>query len=390
MASPSFISAHAAHADWQAALARCFEQLAHAVAKPAMVARHTLGWCYITDPFARSANDILAQLQHRLPDTHWVGTVGQGIAASGTEYFEQPAIVLMLAELPKDAFRLFSGRQPLRPDAFPAHTALVHADATTPDLQDLLPELAERTRSGYLFGGLSSARRSPVQFADAVLTGGLSGVAFDERVGIVSRVTQGCQPIGPTRRITRAENNVVITLDGVPALACVLQDLGLASDLATEDMASALSTTLVGLSAGHDGADSHAASRFGTDTLVRHIVGLDPRARVLAIGDTVQTGSQLAFCRRDPAVALADVSRIAREIQADLGRRDLHVAGAHYVSCVGRGGPHFGSPNAELRAIRAVLGDVPLAGFFAGGEIANDRLYGYTGVLTVFTATGRR
>ena len=105
-----------------------------------------------------------------------------------------------------------------------------------------------------------------------MLTGGLSGVAFDERVGIVSRVTQGCQPIGPTRRITRAENNVVITLDGVPALACVLQDLGLASDLATEDMASALSTTLVGLSAGHDGADSHAASRFGTDTLVRHIV----------------------------------------------------------------------------------------------------------------------
>ena len=32
------------------------------------------------------------------------------------------------------------------------------------------------------------------------------------------------------------------------------------------------------------------------------------------------------------------------------------------------------------------IGDVPLVGFFAGGEIANNRLYGYTGVLTVFAA----
>ena len=30
------------------------------------------------------------------------------------------------------------------------------------------------------------------------------------------------------------------------------------------------------------------------------------------------------------------------------------------------------------------LGDVPLVGFFAGGEIARHHLYGYTGVLTVF------
>ena len=31
-----------------------------------------------------------------------------------------------------------------------------------------------------------------------------------------------------------------------------------------------------------------------------------------------------------------------------------------------------------------LLGDVPLVGFFAGGEIAHHHLYGYTGVLTVF------
>ncbi len=51
----------------------------------------------------------------------------------------------------------------------------------------------------------------------------------------------------------------------------------------------------------------------------------------------------------------------------------------------GRGGSHFGGPSAELQIVRRALGDVPLAGFFAGGESARNHLYGYTGVLTVFT-----
>ena len=63
------------------------------------------------------------------------------------------------------------------------------------------------------------------------------------------------------------------------------------------------------------------------------------------------------------------------------GRR---ICGAIYVSCSGRGGPHFGGPSAELQIVRHALGDVPLVGFFAGGEIAHHHLYGYTGVLTVF------
>jgi small ligand-binding sensory domain FIST len=57
-----------------------------------------------------------------------------------------------------------------------------------------------------------------------------------------------------------------------------------------------------------------------------------------------------------------------------------------YVSCTGRGGEHFGGPSAEMQLVRRALGDVPLVGFFAGGEIAHRHVYGYTGVLTVFIA----
>jgi small ligand-binding sensory domain FIST len=58
--------------------------------------------------------------------------------------------------------------------------------------------------------------------------------------------------------------------------------------------------------------------------------------------------------------------------------------GALYYSCVARGEHMFGRRGAELELVRRALGDVPLVGFFCNGEISRDRLYGYTGVLTVF------
>jgi small ligand-binding sensory domain FIST len=127
--------------------------------------------------------------------------------------------------------------------------------------------------------------------------------------------------------------------------------------------------------------------KFGADTLVRHLVGVDPEHRVLAIADRVEPGMHLAFCTRNPEAARVDLVRIATEIRTELeGGTAGHMSGALYVSCSGRGGPHFGARHAELQTVRNALGEVPLVGFFAGGEIARDHLYGYTGVLTVFTS----
>ena len=391
-----FAAGHAAHRDWRVALARALDDMlhdarvatAHAAGGGELPAEYTLGLCYLTDAFAGDAEAILAELKLRLPGVHWVGTVGVGVAATGAEHFDVPALALMLAPLPRTAFRVFSGVQPLRADGadFQPYTALVHADGRMPDLQELLPELAERTASGYLFGGLSASRGRSVQIADAVFDGGgVSGVAFSAEVGVVSRVTQGCQPIGPRRLVSRARDNFVITLDGRGALDCVMEDLGLPPDMALEPVAEALSNTLVGLHPGED-VELVAPAAFGADMLVRNIIGLDPRAGVVAIGDEVEQGAWLIFCRRDPAAALADLRRVAREIRDELVDSGRVALGAVYVSCSGRGGPHFGRPAAELELIRDVLGDVPLAGFFAGGEIAHSRLYGYTGVLTVFAA----
>ena len=103
------------------------------------------------------------------------------------------------------------------------------------------------------------------------------------------------------------------------------------------------------------------------------------RAEARAIGAEIREALEPETLSRDMAEAWAHSEALST---AHPARR---MAGAVSISCTGRGGPHFGGPSAEMQIIRHALGDVPLVGFFAAGEIAHNRLYGYTGVLTVFT-----
>lgn len=414
-----FPYAHATHPQWAMAAGLVLAQLRAQMVLPGYARQPTLALLYITDHYAAHAQEILAYLSEELPViTDWAGTVGVGVAANNVEYFDEPAMALMLCELPSDQYRVFSGVAPLNP-GFAAHTALVHADPSTPDLGELIEELADRTDAGYLFGGLSASREEGVQFAwggdgfmrgqgraSGVFHGGLSGVAFGPEVGLISRVTQGCLPVGASHQVTQAQRNVVFELDGRPALEVLLRDLNVSLDRPQQAL-EAVRATLVGLQ--REAADSGLVGRtghFGDDVLVRHITGLDPSRQGVALADSVQVGDRLAFCQRHVQAARADLMRICAEIREELEPEELplgtaqaldpsdveaaphparRIAGAVYVSCSGRGGPHFGGPSAELQIVRRALGDVPLVGFFAGGEIAHRHLYGYTGVLTVFT-----
>jgi small ligand-binding sensory domain FIST len=412
---PQFVHAHATHPDWRIALALVAAQLdaqRHGAAGLQAPKAPTLGWVYITEAYAFDAELLLSQLRLRWPGTAWVGAVGVGICATGCEYFEEPALSIMLCDLPSTQFRVFSGAKPL--SRFRATSAQVHADPQTSDLAELLSEMAERTESRYLFGGVSSGRGQEghtrgqaAHIADGVFTGGLSGVAFGPQVGLVSRVTQGCQPVGATRTITEAEHNLVLALDGEPALDVLLRDLSMQS-LNEPQALPLFRQTLVGLEDGdHREPTKPRPGPFGADTRVRHLVGIDPSRRGVAIADRAVTGQRLAFCRRNREAAQQDLVRICTEIRDELEPETLtltpahaqqgpealaaavaaapRMAGAIYISCAGRGGPHFGAAHAELAVVRRALGDVPLVGFFAAGEVGRHHLYGYTGVLTVFT-----
>lgn len=425
-----FPLAHATHPQWAVAAALVLTQLRAQLAArrgvqpggepgqsgPADVEVPSLGLLYFTDHFSAHAQDMLDHFMAELPEvTDWAGTVGVGIAATGVEYIDEPALAVMLLDLPPDQYQVFSGVAPLpvaltdaSHSGFEATTALVHADPATADLPDLLSELAQRTASGSVFGGVSSSRHGGVQVAHSsrgamqgqgsatgVFSGGLSGVAFGQGISMVCRVTQGCTPVAPERTITQASGHLVLTLDHQPALGVLLADLGVTLDEPHAAMAR-LRSTLVGLSPAKGGLEGAAGlarrrGQLGGDVRVRHVIGLDPQREGVAVADAVAVGERWVSCERNPEAARADLMRMCAELREDLESPDgaaspRQLCGAVYISCAGRGGPHFGHPHAELQWVRRALGDVPLIGWFAGGEVAGQQLYGYSGVLTVFVA----
>ncbi|QIL83186.1 hypothetical protein G7047_27040 [Diaphorobacter sp. HDW4A] len=424
MTAKLFPSGHATHPQWRMAAVLVLAQLRAQMALPGYARAPSLALLYITDHYADDARQLLEFMSQQLPDVKaWSGTVGMGVAANNAEYFDEPAMSVMLCDIAPEQWRIFSGVAPM-PRAgqggFVVQTALVHADEFTPDLNEVLEEMAQRTSVGFVFGGVAASRGPRVQFAldllrehtredgddSAVLQGGLSGVAFGPEVPWISRLTQGCRPIAPWGVVTAVQDNLVLELDGVPALDVLLETLGVSLEGDTQPAIDAVNATMAGLlDAGS--RQPHSTGHFGSQTRVRHIVGLDATRRGVALEESVEVGSLMAFCQRHQSTARSDLMRICAEIREELepaedvltvhGSTSVeHIAayerttmskrmlGAVYVSCSDRGGQFFGGSSAELQIVRRALGDVPLVGFFASGEIAGHRRYGYAGVLTVF------
>ncbi|MGQ9366372.1 FIST signal transduction protein [Azospirillum sp. ST 5-10] len=395
---PRFHAAAAGGADWGQAVRACLDKLGE-------VRGCTLGFLYVSDSLAEHATAIVTLLRGVTGIRDWVGTAGIGVLGGGEEFFDTPAVAIMAARLPADDYRVFpivsEDLTPLRRaaggwlDRSGATLGLVHVDPRQQRIADLVGRVAECT-GAFLVGGLTSSRGEFPQFTvpdtgatmaagaagaagatgaaregtggGPVGDGGLSGVLFGPGVAVATGQTQGCSPIGPLRTITAAQENVILEIDGRPALEVFKEDIG---EALARDLRSVAGSIFAGLPIA------------GSDTgeyLVRDLVAIDPRTGWLAIAERVQTGQPVLFTRRDPEAAAADLERML----AGLKRRlPGPPRGGVYVSCVARGPGLFGE-NGEVAAIRTALGAVPLVGFFANGEISHNRLYGYTGVLTLF------
>ena len=366
---PAFKHAHASGKDWRAAAQACAAQLESASG--------SLGFLYATDTVAAHLPDILSVCRKATGVPHWVGTVGLGVCATGREYLDEPAVAAMVGEFEPDEFKVFSGvatqddvkRLELKCGSSQAAFAIVHADPYNAEITEIVPKLAGKMESGFLLGGLTSSRQQNVQIADRVLDGGISGVAFADSVTIATRLTQGCSPIGPKHAVTSCQRNIIVTLDGRPALDVFLEDVG---DSMGGDIERIGGSVFVGIAI--PGSDTG-------DYVVRNLVGIDPSNKLVAIGEMIQSGASIMFCKRDADTAREDMTRMLDSIKQGLYGPPR---GAVYYSCLGRGAGLFGPDSQELKMIRSALGDFPLVGFFCNGEISHNRLYGYTGVLTLF------
>lgn len=332
-----------------------------------------LGFLYLTDAAAAGVEDLLAVARRTTGVDAWVGSVGAGICATEGRCFGRPAVSVLLGRFGRDRFRVFGplgGTAARPPDlaGLGAGLGVVHGDPQVAATFRALPDFA-KISPARLVGGLSGGAEAPVQIAGAPVSGGLSGVVVAASVPAAIGHSQGCAPLGPEHRITAAQGGTVQTLDGRSALAVLHEDLAAAR--AACGAARLVDRVHVGLVV--PGADR--------DYLVRGLSARDPARGSFSIADTVAIGDRIVFVHRDPQTAQDDLAQLIDRLQADLpgaARAGL------YFSCVARGPHLFPAEDRELAQIRTALGPIPLAGFFANGEICHNRLYGETGVLALF------
>jgi small ligand-binding sensory domain FIST len=366
---PSFRYGHAAGADWRLTAAQCLDQIGAGAG--------SLGFLYVTDLLADELGAILDVLKRDSGVEHWVGTVGMGVLATGREYMDQAAMSVMIGDFDTASFRILSSVRELKDIAAASvrcaagdgNFAVVHADPRNSEVTSLVTGLAARVESGFLVGGLTSSRKLNPQIADGITEGGLSGVVFTEDVAVATRLTQGCSAIGPKRTITECQRNIILSIDDRPALDVLREDL---DERFGRDLNRIGGHIFVGLPI--PGSDTG-------DYLVRNLLGIDPQSKLIAIGELVSQGQPVMFCRRDRDSATEDMNRMLESIKKGLFGKPR---GGVYYSCLGRGSNLFGTNSEELGLIRDALGEFPLVGFFCNGEISHNRLYGYTGVLTLF------
>lgn len=375
MSKLSFKASCATGSDWRAVARNCLQELG---TEPSNA---NFGFLYITDSLAPYLQTLLDEFRQQTGIKDWVGTVGAGICCSGREIYDEPAAAIMLATLPENSYRLFpSGINNLSDmlmenrawiNEHAVHFGVVHGDPRNSHIGQIIDSLSTELDPGFLVGGLTSASDDSYmqQIAGDICEHGLSGVLLSAEIPVISGLTQGCTPLANKHTITRAEGNILAELDGRPALDVFKQDIG---EVLAKDLSGVAGYIFAGLPV--------AGSDTG-DYLVRNLMGIDPDEKLLAIGDNLENDAPIIFCRRDRVTAREDMLRML----GDLGKRSKgQIKGGLYYTCMGRGRHQFGKDSEELKMIRDQLGDFPLVGFFANGEISHNRLYGYTGVLTLF------
>ncbi|HYE03623.1 MAG TPA: FIST N-terminal domain-containing protein [Phycisphaerales bacterium] len=388
-----------------------------------------------------AAQAIATIVRKRLATRCLIGVSASAVLGGGIELEETPGVSLLAMVAPGvrvKAFRLDELDRPrsgniesyenlaLGAGIGPEHRGtILLADPFSVAMNTLLPALSrlrsERGRRragrtagtdeaapgvGPILGGLASAARKPggnvLILNDEVTRRGGVGVSLSGGIRVDSLVSHGCRPFGPIFVVTGAKGQIVTTLSGRPALQALHEAIESLSEQARQ-----LLRNHVFLGR----AINEYKPRFGRgDFLVRHLIGVDQDTGAVVVADLVRVGQTVQFHLRDPATADEDLGLL-------LDGQKLHdpPLGALLFTCNERGRSLFSTPHHDAAAVTRAFGPeptaedraragvaigpegpegprggrgVPLAGFFAAGEIGpvGDEvfLHGHTASLAIF------
>jgi small ligand-binding sensory domain FIST len=385
-----FASALSTSPDWREALREVCGEVRQSLEAPP-----DLAVLFVSADRAGQCDDLAQQAAQELAGAGLIGCTGESIVGIGREIEGSSAISLWAASMPGTkvhTMRLQFERSPEGgvivgwpddlPEPWPDGAALLLLGDPFSFPADALIERLNEDRPGIpVMGGMASGGASPGEnrllLGDSSFTEGAVVAMVDGGVRVHSLVSQGCRPIGEHFVITKAEQNVIQQLGRKPAL---LQLKELFDTLPTREQ----EMVQRGLHVGRVVSEYQESFSQG-DFLVRNVVGIDPDTGAIAVGDYVRVGQTVQFHIRDADSA-------DQELRQLLSRKksETNPAGALLFTCNGRGTRLFAEPHHDATAIGDALGDIPLAGFFAAGELGpvagRNFMHGFTASLALFEA----
>lgn len=355
-----------------------------------------LAFLFFSSHYAARASELCEAVRRELAPTVLVGCTGEGIIAGAEEIEAGAAVTLWAAHLPgtqltpvrlsfaqaDEGFSMDGWPEELGAGDADRPTLILLADPFSTPANEMLAEIAERCPGLVAIGGLAGGGHDQGEnrlvLNDEVYDDGLVGVALSGPLSIRTIVSQGCRPIGDPYVVTRAEHNVIYELGGSPALER-LQTVF--ESLPGDQRRIAHQALHLGIV-----IDEHRARFERGDFLVRNLIGADRTSGSVAIGDRVQEGQTVQFHLRDAQAASEDLNLL---LAADRARHPNPPLGALLFSCCGRGRGLFGRPHHDTMTVRERMGGMPVAGFFAQGEIGpvggSNFVHGYTASLALFS-----
>lgn len=350
---------------------------------------------FFSSHFAEDVQSLVKIVRQNLAPKILLGCMGAGVIGGTQEIEDHPGLVLWGLSHPSmqvTPFHLTPKKNgevislegwPDMPEGHPAsQTFLLFADPFSTPIDELFALLDHHAPGSAAIGGIASGGmdegESRLILNDKIIESGVVGVAIRGGVKIRTVVSQGCQPIGERYVVTKVDRNVIQELGGIPPLERLEAMLKALSETERQQAANGLQ---VGIA-----MDEHRAEFGQGDFLIRGLLGADRQSGYLAIADFVQEGQTIQFHIRDAEAAGADLNRLLAKER--LASPNSQPQGALLFSCNGRGQQFFQTPHHDIAAVHQHLGMLPIAGFFAGGEIGpvggKNFLHGYTASIVLF------
>jgi small ligand-binding sensory domain FIST len=258
------------------------------------------------------------------------------------------------------------------------------ADPFTTPVVQLLEVCSQVFSQAPVLGGMASGMKNAgdtrLALNGAIHTSGTVGVSFSGPIEIDCVVSQGCRPIGDTFVVTKCHQNVIEQLGGKPALTAV-EEMVMHLPLHDKQL-----VATGGLQIGRI-IDQGKGNYGHGDFLIRSLIGVRRETGAILVGDMMKPGETLQFHVRDAKTADEEM-RLLLEGESLLAPSTAQPAGALLITCNGRGTRMFDMPHHDISLTRQVLGSIPVAGFFAAGEMGpvgeRNFIHGHTAALAVF------